>query len=90
MQVKDGLTFQEVNAACGVKIVAPDLEKSIAGTTLHLANTKEQIENAETAIREEWRAIYEKMPIMCSVCKEISPRVEFIANCQKGNPCQVQ
>ena len=81
---KRWVNFQEVNAACGVKIVAPDLEKSIAGTTLHLANTKEQIENAETAIREEWRAIYEKMPIMCSVCKEISPRVEFIANCQNG------
>ena len=24
------------------------------------------------------------MPIMCSVCKKVSPRVEFIANCQNG------
>ena len=76
--------FSHIQAACGVKIVAPNLEKAIAGTTLHLANTAEQRDNAEQMIREEWRGIHDKMPIMCSVCKKVSPRVEFIANCQNG------
>ena len=62
--------FSHIQAACGVKIVAPNLEKAIAGTTLHLANTAEQKSNAEQMIREEWRGIYDKMPIMCSVCKK--------------------
>lgn len=35
-----------VEAASGVKIVAPDLEKVLAGTTLRLANTQEQREQA--------------------------------------------
>ena len=81
---KRWVNFPDVQAACGVKIVAPKLEQAIAGTTLYLANTDEQIENAKQAIQEEWRTIYDKMPIMCSVCEKISPRVEFVENCQKG------
>ena len=81
---KRWVNFPDVQAACCVKIVAPKLEQAIAGTTLYLANTDEQIENAKQAIQEEWRTIYDKMPIMCSVCEKISPRVEFVENCQKG------
>ena len=81
---KRWVNFPDVQAACGVKIVAPKLEQAIAGTTLYLANTEEQIENSKKAIQEEWRTIYDKMPIMCSVCEKVSPRVEFIENCQKG------
>ena len=81
---KRWVNFPEIQAACGVKIVAPKLENAIAGTTLHLANTEEQKAEAEQSIREEWRGIYDKMPIMCSVCKKVSPRVEFITNCQNG------
>ncbi|MDP6333201.1 MAG: GTP-binding protein [Candidatus Poseidoniaceae archaeon] len=76
--------FSDVQAACGVKIVAPQLEQAIAGTTLYLANTQEQIESSKQAIQEEWRTIYDKMPIMCSVCEKVSPRIEFVENCQKG------
>jgi translation initiation factor 5B len=82
---KRWVNFPDVQAACGVKIVAPKLEQAIAGTTLYLANTEEQIENAKQAIQEEWRTIYDKMPIMCSVCEKVSPRVEFVENCQKGS-----
>jgi translation initiation factor 5B len=82
---KRWVNFPDVQAACGVKIVAPKLEQAIAGTTLYLANTDEQIEIAKQAIQEEWRTIYDKMPIMCSVCEKISPRVEFVENCQKGS-----
>ena len=81
---KRWVNFPEIQAACGVKIVAPNLESAIAGTTLHLANTEEQKYEAEQLIREEWRGIYEKMPIMCSKCKKVSPRAEFIENCQNG------
>ena len=81
---KRWVNFPDVQAACGVKIVAPKLEQAMAGTTLYLANTEEQIENSKKAIQEEWRTIYDKMPIMCSVCEKVSPRVEFIENCQKG------
>jgi translation initiation factor 5B len=83
---KRWVNFGEIQAACGVKIVAPNLENAIAGTTLHLANTKQQKADAEQSIREEWRGIYDKMPIMCSVCQKVSPRVEFIEQCQK-NTC---
>jgi len=81
---KRWVNFSDVQAACGVKIVAPKLEQAIAGTTLYLANTQEQIEHSKKAIQEEWRTIYDKMPIMCSVCEKVSPRVEFIEKCQKG------
>ena len=81
---KRWVNFPDVQAACGVKIVAPKLEQAIAGTTLYLANTDEQIENSKKAIQEEWRTIYDKMPIMCSVCEKVSPRVEFIEKCQNG------
>ena len=52
---KRWVNFPEIQAACGVKIVAPKLENAIAGTTLHLANTAEQKAEAEQSIREEWR-----------------------------------
>lgn len=81
---KRWVNFPEIQAACGVKIVAPNLENAIAGTTLHLANTEEQKSEAEQSIREEWRGIYEKMPIMCSTCKKVSPRAEFVESCQNG------
>ena len=81
---KRWVNFPEIQAACGVKIVAPNLENAIAGTTLHLANTEEQKSEAEQLIREEWRGIYEKMPIMCSNCKKVSPRSEFVEQCQNG------
>ena len=81
---KRWVNFPDVQAACGVKIVAPKLEQAIAGTTLYLANTDEQIENSKKAIQEEWRTIYDKMPIMCSVCEKVSPRLEFIEKCQNG------
>ena len=81
---KRWVNFPEVNAACGVKIVAPKLEQAIAGTTLYLANTEEQIATAKSAIQDEWRGIYDKMPIMCSKCNKISSRAEFIEQCQNG------
>ena len=81
---KRWVNFPDVQAACGVKIVAPKLEQAIAGTTLYLANTEEQIESSKKAIQEEWRTIYDKMPIMCSVCEKVSPRLEFIEKCQNG------
>ena len=72
---KRWVNFDSVEAACGVKIVAPKLENTIAGTTLYLANTPEQKEEAENAIRQEWRAIFDSMPIMCSSCNDVFPRV---------------
>jgi translation initiation factor 5B len=81
---KRWVNFDGVEAACGVKIVAPKLEATIAGTTLHLANTAEEIEVAEEAIREEWRAIFNSMPVMCSSCKEIFARQEFQEHTSKG------
>ena len=84
---KRWVNFESVEAACGVKIVAPKLENTIAGTTLYLANTQEQKEEAENAIRQEWRAIFDSMPIMCSKCSEVFPRVDFKAHTKKG-PCR--
>ncbi|MDG1537077.1 MAG: GTP-binding protein, partial [Candidatus Poseidoniaceae archaeon] len=84
---KRWVNFDSVEAACGVKIVAPKLENTIAGTTLYLANTQEQKEEAENAIRQEWRAIFDSMPIMCSKCSEVFPRVDFKAHTKKG-PCR--
>ena len=81
---KRWINFSEVDAACGVKIVAPKLEQAIAGTTLYLANTDEQISIAKSAIQEEWRGIYDKMPVMCSACNKISSRLEFVEQCQNG------
>ena len=75
---KRWVNFDDVDAACGVKIVAPNLEATIAGTTLHLANTPEQEAEAEVALREEWRAIFDAMPVMCSKCSEIMPRRAFL------------
>lgn len=84
---KRWVNFESVEAACGVKIVAPKLENTIAGTTLYLANTQEQKEEAENAIRQEWRGIFDSMPIMCSKCSEVFPRVDFKAHTKKG-PCR--
>ena len=74
---KRWVNFDSVEAACGVKIVAPKLEATIAGTTLHLANTAEERTIAEEAIRGEWRNIFDAMPVMCSSCKEIFARKSF-------------
>ena len=65
---KRWVNFDTIEAACGVKIVAPNLEATIAGTTLHLANTKDEQAAAESALREEWREVFETMPVMCSTC----------------------
>ena len=81
---KRWVNFDRVEAACGVKIVAPKLEHTIAGTTLYRANTPEEREHAEVAIRQEWRAIFDKMPIMCSKCNEVFPRVDFKGHTKKG------
>ncbi|MDP6361909.1 MAG: GTP-binding protein [Candidatus Poseidoniaceae archaeon] len=81
---KRWVNFDSVEAACGVKIVAPKLENTIAGTTLYLANTPEQKEQAEAAIRQEWRAIFDTMPIMCSKCNEVFPRIDFKAHTKQG------
>lgn len=74
---KRWVNFDTIDAACGVKIVAPNLEATIAGTTLHLANTNEEQAEAEAALREEWREIFETMPVMCSSCSNIMSRREF-------------
>ncbi|MBT60184.1 MAG: translation initiation factor IF-2 [Euryarchaeota archaeon] len=74
---KRWVNFEKVEAACGVKIVAPNLEDTIAGTTLYRANTPEEKESSKKAIRQEWRTIFDKMPMMCSKCNEVFPRNEF-------------
>ncbi|MBE9391051.1 translation initiation factor IF-2 [Fervidicoccus fontis] len=47
------LSVDEVVAAVGVKIVAPDLDNAVAGTQLYVANTPEEIEDAKNKILEE-------------------------------------
>lgn len=84
---KRWVNFDEIEAACGVKIVAPNLESTIAGTTLHLANTAEEEATARESLREEWRSIFENMPIMCSSCKDIFARHAFKTHTQTGD-CQ--
>ena len=81
---KRWVNFTNVEAACGVKVVAPNLEQTIAGTTLHLANTPEEVEVAEEAIREEWRDIFNSMPVMCSSCNEIFARSAFLQHTAQG------
>ncbi|MDG1539560.1 MAG: GTP-binding protein [Candidatus Poseidonia sp.] len=81
---KRWVNFDSVEAACGVKIVAPKLEATIAGTTLHLANTAEERTIAEEAIRGEWRSIFDAMPVMCSSCKEIFARKSFPEHTSTG------
>ncbi|RJU88794.1 MAG: translation initiation factor IF-2 [Candidatus Poseidoniales archaeon] len=80
---KRWVNFDTIEAACGVKIVAPNLEATIAGTTLHLANTKDEQAAAESALREEWREVFETMPVMCSTCSEIMARREFSTHRQQ-------
>ncbi len=81
---KRWVNFDSVEAACGVKIVAPNLESTIAGTTLHLANTEEEAVVAQEAIREEWRKIFNAMPVMCSSCNAIFTRSAFVEHTSKG------
>ena len=81
---KRWVNFDTVEAACGVKLVAPNLEATIAGTTLHLANTPEEVASAEEAIREEWRAIFDAMPVMCSSCSEVFARAQFGEHTAQG------
>jgi translation initiation factor 5B len=81
---KRWVNFTNVEAACGVKVVAPNLEQTIAGTTLHLANTPEEVAIAEEAIREEWRDIFNSMPVMCSSCNEIFARSAFLQHTDQG------
>ena len=81
---KRWVNFDSVEAACGVKIVAPNLESTIAGTTLHLANTEEEAVVAQEAIREEWREIFNAMPVMCSSCNAIFARSAFVEHTSKG------
>jgi len=81
---KRWVNFTNVEAACGVKVVAPNLEQTIAGTTLHLANTPEEVAVAEEAIREEWRDIFNSMPVMCSSCNEIFARSAFLQHTAQG------
>ena len=85
---KRWVNFNAVEAACGVKIVAPNLESTIAGTTLHLANTSEEKTAAQDAIREEWRAIFDAMPVMCSSCNDIFARSEFATHVTSKGPCR--
>ena len=81
---KRWVNFTNVEAACGVKVVAPNLEQTIAGTTLHLANTPEEAAAAEESIREEWRDIFNSMPVMCSSCNEIFARSAFLQHTAQG------
>jgi len=82
---KRWVNFDTVEAACGVKVVAPLLEATIAGTTLHLANTPEQQSAAEDAIRDEWRIIFDAMPVMCSSCRTIVARRNFAEHTSTGD-----
>lgn len=81
---KRWVDVDEVQAASGVKIVAPDLENTIAGTTLHLANTKEDEERARQSLSEEWREIFDNMPLMCQTCKSVVQRRDFVRHTKEG------
>ena len=85
---KRWVNYDQVDAACGVKIVAPNLDGVIAGTTLHIANTPQEAEEAKKAIRDEWRGIFNKMPIMCSKCSEVFPRTDFTQHILERGPCR--
>ena len=85
---KRWVNYDGVEAACGVKIVAPNLEGTIPGTTLHIANTKEEIKVAKQAIRDEWRGVFNQMPIMCTQCSEVFSRTDFKTHTQEVGPCQ--
>ncbi|MEJ6531212.1 MAG: GTP-binding protein, partial [Euryarchaeota archaeon] len=85
---KRWVNYDGVEAACGVKIVAPNLEGTIPGTTLHIANTKEEIKIAKQAIRDEWRGVFNQMPIMCTQCSEVFSRTDFKTHTQEVGPCQ--
>ncbi len=85
---KRWVNYEDVEAACGVKIVAPNLEGTIAGTTLHRANTDEEEAAAKQAIRDEWRGIFNQMPIMCNQCNEVFSRMDFKTHTKERGPCR--
>ena len=82
---KRWVDVDEVQAASGVKIVAPELERTIAGTTLHIANTKEEERHARELLSQEWREIFDAMPLMCQSCKSIFQRKEFSEHTSAGD-----
>jgi len=85
---KRWVNYDGVEAACGVKIVAPNMEGTIPGTTLHIANTEEEIKIAKQAIRDEWRGVFNQMPIMCTQCSEVFSRTDFKTHVKEEGPCQ--
>ena len=85
---KRWVNYDGVEAACGVKIVAPNMEGTIPGTTLHIANTEEEIKIAKQAIRDEWRGVFNQMPIMCTQCSEVFSRTDFKIHVKEEGPCQ--
>ena len=85
---KRWVNYDSVEAACGVKIVAPNMEGTIPGTTLHIANTEEEVKVAKQAIRDEWRGVFNQMPIMCTQCSEVFSRTDFKTHVKEKGPCQ--
>ena len=85
---KRWVNYDGVEAACGVKIVAPNMEGTIPGTTLHIANTEEEMKIAKQAIRDEWRGVFNQMPIMCTQCSEVFSRTDFKIHVKEEGPCQ--
>ena len=85
---KRWVNYDGVEAACGVKIVAPNMEGTIPGTTLHIANTEEEMKIAKQAIRDEWRGVFNQMPIMCTQCSEVFSRTDFKTHVKEEGPCQ--
>ena len=85
---KRWVNYDSVEAACGVKIVAPNMEGTIPGTTLHIANTEEEVKVAKQAIRDEWRGVFNQMPIMCTQCSEVFSRTDFKTHIKEAGPCQ--
>jgi translation initiation factor 5B len=47
----------EIVAAAGIKIAAPNLDRAIAGAGLYVANTQKEIEAAETRIIQDMEAV---------------------------------
>jgi len=50
-------SINEVSAAAGIKISAQNLDNAIAGMSLMVANTKEEINNAKEELKSELRSI---------------------------------
>ncbi len=47
----------EVSAAAGIKISAPNLDNAVAGMSLRVANTKEEVESAKEELSKEIKSI---------------------------------